>query len=197
MSTVKKILNVQSSARKEGSFTRELSQKVIDRFGGAHVVERDVSAGLPLVDEMWMGAAHTPADARSDEQKTALALSDELINELRAADVIVVGAPFYNFSMPASLKTWIDQVARAGETFSYTEDGPKGLLEGKKAIIVAASGGVPVGSPIDFNVPYLKQVLAFIGITEVEVVAAVGVAMKPEEARSEAEAAIAALSLAA
>ncbi len=169
------ILRVEASARKTGSVTRELTSKVIDHLASETAVlvkERDVSEGLPFVDEEWVGSNFTPADARSEEQKAKLALSDSLIKELVEADTLVIGTPIYNFGIPATLKAWIDMVARVGVTFKYTENGPVGLLEGKRAIVLVASGGTPVGSDIDFATPYLRHALKFIGISDVTFVAA-------------------------
>ena len=180
------ILNVQSSARHNGSVTRGLSDRLIERLRDAHgpvtVTERELGDGLPVVTRAWTEAAYTPADERDDAQRDALRVSDELIAELQAADAIVIGAPIYNFSVPAALKLWIDQVARAGVTFRYTEDGPVGLLEGKKAYVVVASGGTNVGSPVDFHTAYMRHVLGFIGIHDVEFVAADGAMVRGADA---------------
>ncbi|KZL21523.1 FMN-dependent NADH-azoreductase [Pseudovibrio axinellae] len=175
----KSILNIQSSAATATSITRQLSDELIAKISGDgdSVVQRDLNEPISFVDESWIGAAYTPEEKRSDEQKSGLALSDALIAELKETDVLVIGAPIYNFSVPAVLKAWVDQIARVGVTFNYTEYGPEGLLTGKKAYIVVATGGVPVDSPADFAVPYLKQVLAFVGIKNVEVIAAEGVSM--------------------
>lgn len=166
------ILRIDGSARKSGSVTRDLTDKVIEKLGADRVITRDLSSGVPLLDEAWLAANWTASEERNDAQKEALAVSDALIAELQDADTIVIGAPIYNFGVPAAVKAWIDQVARAGITFAYTENGPKGLLDGKRAIIVVASGGTKVGSEIDFAIGYLKFALGFIGITNVELVAA-------------------------
>ena len=169
------VLKIDSSARAEGSISRELGGDIIARLaetGPVDVTERDVSTGLPVVTSDWIGANFTPADDRSEDQRAELDLSDTLVGELTAADVLVIGLPIYNFGLPASLKAWIDLVARAGVTFRYTENGPKGLLEGKRAIIAVASGGTEVGSEIDFATNYLAHVLGFIGITDVTFVTA-------------------------
>lgn len=187
------ILRIDASARREGSVSRDLTDQVIDRFSGATVTTRDLAAGVPLIDEVWVGANFTPADARSDDQRQALALSDTLIAELNAADTIVIGLPVYNFGVPAALKAWVDLVARAGVTFNYTETGPKGALEGKRAILVMASGGVPAGSPVDFATTYMKHLLGFLGITDVEIVAAEALAVDAEAALKAAGDAISAL----
>lgn len=172
------VLKIESSAATGSSVTRQLTDELVAIVAaeGAKVVSRDLNATLPFLNENWIGGAYTPEESRTDDQKAALAQSDELIAELQAADTIIIGAPIYNFSIPAVLKAWIDQIARVGVTFKYTENGPLGLLGGKKVYIVAASGGVPIGSAMDFAVPYLKQVLGFVGITDIKVIAAEGVA---------------------
>ncbi len=168
----KTVLHIDSSARLTGSTSRDLSQRVVDKLNPDTVIRRDLTSALPQIDEHWVNANFTPADQRSPEQNDRLALSDQLVQELMAADTIVIGAPIYNFSVPASLKAWVDLVARAGLTFKYTENGPKGLLEGKRAILAVASGGTKVGSEIDFGSGYLKHIMGFFGITDVEIVAA-------------------------
>jgi len=171
-----RILELNASARHADSVSRRLAAELVDalgqRAGGATVTRRDLSGGLPLLDEAWIGANFTPAEQRTVAQRQALQTSDELVAELRAADVIVIGAPIYNFGIPASLKIWIDMIARARLTFRYTDKGPEGLLKGKKAYIVIASGGVPVGGKADFATPYLRHALAFVGITDIEFIAA-------------------------
>lgn len=184
MTTANKILQINASARKTDSVTRELTDALVTRLlekkAEASVISRDVSQGLPFLDEDWVGANFTDPSERSAEQRMKLALSDTLVGELKSADTIVIGTPIYNFSVPAALKAWIDLVARARETFRYTENGPEGLLQGKKAYVVVASGGTKVGSEIDFAATYLKHVLGFVGITDVTVVAADQLMMEPE-----------------
>jgi len=174
--SAKMILQINASARKTGSVTRELTEALTTRFleksSDTKVISRDVSQGLPFLDEDWIGANFSDPAERTAEQRMKLALSDTLVSELKAADTIVIGAPIYNFSVPAALKAWIDLVARARETFRYTENGPEGLLDGKRAFVIVASGGTKVGSEIDFAASYLKHVLGFIGITDVTIVAA-------------------------
>ncbi len=178
------ILKIDSSSRHQGSVSRQLSSEVVEKLTAdnpaASVVERDVTRGLAPVGEDWIGSNFTPADDRTQAQKEVLGLSDELVAELRVADVLVIGAPIYNFGVPAALKEWIDLIARAGETFSYGETGPVGLLKGKRAIVTVASGGVPVGSPMDHATTYLTQFLGFIGITDVTYISATGLAMDAE-----------------
>jgi len=171
------VLRIDSSARREGSVTRRVADALIDRLeareGGIDVTVRDVAATPPaLVDDAWVRANFTAAEQRGPDQRAVLAESDALVAELAAADVLVIGVPIYNFGIPAALKAWVDLVARARLTFRYTEDGPEGLLRGKRAYLVVASGGTAVGSAIDFATGYLRHVLGFLGIDDVEIVAA-------------------------
>lgn len=185
------ILHIDASARIDGSVTRNLSQQIVTRLGDAEVIRRDLKEALPQIDAAWIGANFTPAADRDAEARDRLALSDTLVAELKAADTVVIGVPVYNFSVPAALKAWIDLVARAGLTFQYTETGPKGLLEGKRAILAVATGGTPIGSDIDFATGYMRHVLGFLGIHDVEVVAADRVMAQQEAAIASAEAQIA------
>ena len=131
---------------------------------------------------------------QTDEQRALLAHSEALVDELLAADVIVIAAPMINFTIPSNLKTWIDYVARAGRTFRYSEKGPEGLVTGKQVIIVAARGGVYAGNPaLDFQLPYLKSVLGFLGMTDVEVLEVEGTAYGPDAAEKAVAAATAKL----
>jgi len=171
-----KILRIDSSARYQDSVSRQLTDELIEKLKEKHtdasVTVRDVAKGLPFVDEAMVTAYNTPDEARTQEQQKILQPSNELAEELQSADTIIIGAPIYNFSVPASLKAYIDLVARAGLTFAYTSEGPKGLLPDRKTYLVVTSGGTPVGSDIDFTSTYLKHVLSFIGITDVEIFAA-------------------------
>lgn len=187
----KTVLHINSSARQAGSLTRDLTADLINRYPDARVTTRDLAvAPIPQISEDWVMASFTPADDRSDAQKETLALSDALVDELIAADTVVIGVSMYNFSVPASLKAWIDQVARAGRTFNYTEAGPVGLLTGKRAIVVMATGGVPHGSDMDFAAPYLKLFLGFLGITDVTLIAADGANADEQAAREKAKTAL-------
>lgn len=167
------ILHINASARVDGSVTRDISAQLVQQLQhqhGASIVIRDVATGVEFIDENWIGANFTDPAERNREQKTILAVSDELVAELQQASHIVIAAPIYNFSVPATLKAWIDQVARARVTFRYTENGPEGLLKGKKAYLVVASGGVPLGSEVDYASTYLRHVLGFLGIEDVTLV---------------------------
>ncbi len=192
-----KLLEISASARSASSASRQLTRDLIAaldaRHGDVQVTRRDLAKGVPLIDEAWVEANFTPEESRTDSQRETLAFSDALVAELKDADILVIGTPLYNFSIPAALKAWIDMIARARLTFRYTENGPEGLLEGKKAYVVMATGGVPAGSPADFATPYLRHALAFIGITDVEFIAADRLNSEAEESMDRARAHIAEL----
>ena len=167
------ILHIDASVGGDTSISRAASAKIVAESGAARIITRDLSATpLPQIPGDWAAARLVAPKDRSPDQKAILAGSDALIAELQAADEIVIGLPIYNFGMPASLKAWVDLVARPGVTFRYTQTGPEGLLTGKRATIVVASGGTPIGGDWDFASTHLKHVLGFIGITDVTVVAA-------------------------
>jgi FMN-dependent NADH-azoreductase len=167
------------------SISRELGREFVKTWKTTHadgdVIYRDLAVSAPKpIDTTWIYSNFTPVPSRSEEQRAALALSDELIDELKKADEYVIGVAMHNFSIPSVLKLWIDQIVRSGRTFSYGEYGPKGLLEGKKATVLVASGGVyEQGTPaaaFDFIEPYLKTILGFVGVTDVKFVNAGGTA---------------------
>ena len=191
------VLEVTASSRVQGSVSRGLSDNLLDalrqRDDAVSVVRRDLADGVPFIDASWVEATFTPVEERSERHCEALAFSDELVAELQAADTIVIATPMYNFGIPAALKAWIDLIARAGVTFRYTATGPEGLLKDKKVYVIVASGGVPVGSPVDFVTPYLKHALAFVGIDDVEIVAADQLNSRAEESVDLARARIAEL----
>lgn len=167
------VLHINASSRYDGSLTRAVSTQLTEILAGQYEVtvqQRDVASGLPFINEEWINANFTDPTERSDVQKQALTFSDQLINEIKAADLLVIAVPIYNFGIPAALKAWIDLVARARETFRYTENGPEGLLENKKVYLVMASGGVPLESEVDFASQYLKFFMQFIGISDVTLV---------------------------
>ena len=176
------LLHLDSSPL-ETSISRELGREFVKTWEAAHprgtVIYRDLAAtGLKPLDAAWIFSSFTPEGARTPEQSAALALSDTLIAELEKADEYVIGVAMHNFSIPGALKLWIDQVLRSGSTFSYGAAGPEGLLKGKKATVLVASGGVyDAGSPassLNFVEPYLKTILGFIGVTDVTFVNAGG-----------------------
>lgn len=196
MKTINNILRIDASARREGSVTRDLTTKTVEHLSEKSAVQitvRDLANSLPFVDEAWIGANFTPEANRNTEQRNKLALSDSLVKELEAADTVLMGLPIYNFGIPAALKAWVDLIARVGRTFRYTENGPIGLLEGKRVIILVASGGTPMGSDIDFATSYLRHALKFVGITDVTFIAADGLGAKAEIKIAEAIRAISAL----
>lgn len=184
------ILRLDASARQRNSVSRKLADRVVETLAPTAVVTRDLASGLPAIDEVWLAANWTPEAERSYADQNVLALSDQLISELKAADALLISTPIYNFGIPSTLKAWIDLIARAGITFNYTENGPKGLLEGKRAIIAIASGGTQVGSDIDFASGYLRHVLGFVGITDVQFVAADQLMVDADASHAKAEAAL-------
>lgn len=180
------ILQINSSARHGANSTRvadSIVAKLTALQPSANVVLRNLAADPhPILDEAALGALFTPADQRTPEQAARVALDDALIAEVQAADVIVLGVPMYNLGVPVQLKTWIDAIARAGVTFRYTEKGPEGLLKGKKVYVALARGGRYRDTPFDTQVPYLRTVLGFLGITDVSFIYAEGLNMGPDAA---------------
>jgi len=177
-----KLLQLDSSPL-ENSISRELTREFVKSWKAAHpdgtAIYRDLAANPPKpLDATWIASSFTPEAARAPEQKAAIACSDELIAELEQADEYVFGVAMHNFSVPSVLKLWIDQVVRSGRTFSYNANGPQGLLTGKKATVLVASGGVyQAGTPaegMNFIEPYVKAILGFIGVTDVKFITAGG-----------------------
>lgn len=180
-----KILEIISSPRKGASNSIKLSKAIIDKLvaanPGATVHTKDLTEHpFPHLEEAHLNAFFTPADQHTDENKEAIRHSNEAIAEIKDADVIVIGAPMYNFTIPSTLKAWIDHIARAGITFKYTENGPVGLVNGKKVYLAVTTGGIYSEGPYkagDFVVPYLQSILAFMGMTDVVVNRAEGFAI--------------------
>ncbi len=181
-----KVLQLDSSILGDASASRQLTHAVVNQLRHGEpdlkVVQRDLGKDpLPHLTPEILATRGTAAELLNELQDRQARLDTELIAELNSADIVVIGAPLYNFTVPTGLKAWIDRIAVAGKTFRYTEQGPDGLLKGNKALIVATSGGAYAGSPVDtMHVGYLKQVLAFLGITDVEVIRADGLALGPE-----------------
>ena len=179
------ILQINSSARSHGSHSSQLAAALVERVRAtlpagaqASVTVRDLGrTPHPELNEPALQALFTPADQRTPEQAARVALDDALIAELQAADVVVLGVPMYNFGVPAALKNWIDAIARAKVTFQYTANGPEGLLKGKKVYVALTRGGQYRDTGADTQVPYLKTVLAFLGMTDVQFVYAEGLAL--------------------
>ena len=177
------ILRIDSSARHDGSASRELAGRLTDRLhGDVTVVERDLASGVPLLTESTLAAMWTSPADRTDAQRAELEVADAYIGELMDADAVVIGLPIYNFGPPAAMKAWADLVARAGTTFRYTERGPEGLVADKPVFLVVASGGVPVGSHMDQASTWLRTFLAFIGLGDVTVIAAEQLNVDPANA---------------
>jgi len=176
------ILQINASIQSANGQSTRLADAFVDSVRAAQpdtkLVVRDLARNaVPHLDGERFGAFITKPEARTAEQRAVVAYSDVLINELRAADLLVIGLPLYNFGVPSQLKAWIDHVARAGETFRYTEKGPVGLLAGKRAVIFATRGGLHAGTPTDTQTGYIKTLLGFMGITDVDFVYAEGLAI--------------------
>ncbi len=177
-----RVLIIESSARQQDSTSRQLTRDFIAQWQAANpadaVTVRDVALNpLPHLDSTLLGGWMKPQDQRSAEEAQALTRSNELTDEVLAADVLVLAAPMYNFTIPSTLKAWLDHVLRAGVTFKYTDTGPQGLLTGKRAFVLTARGGIHAGAASDHQEPYLRQVLAFIGIHDVTFIHAEGLNM--------------------
>ncbi|MDC8760020.1 FMN-dependent NADH-azoreductase [Janthinobacterium fluminis] len=188
------ILQINSSARSNGSESTRLADAIVARLGaaapGASVTRRDLAAQPhPVIDEATLQALFTPAAQRNAEQAARVALDDALIAQVQAADAIVIGSPMYNFGITVQLKSWFDAIARANVTFRYTENGPVGLLTGKKVYVALARGGMHRDAARDAQVPHLKAFLSFVGLDDVQFIYAEGMGMGPEAvARAQAQA---------
>lgn len=185
-----KILNINSSSNRATSVSTRLGKELIaqlqSKSPSAEVIERHTTySDLPFVTDSMLGAFFSKEDL-TDAQKQIVSVSEQLVSELTQADVIVLTAPIYNFSIPASLKAYFDLVARAGLTFKYTENGPEGLLKDKKAFIIVSSGGTEIGSDIDFAGKYIKHFLSFLGITDTEIIKLDQLMFKADEKQKEA-----------
>lgn len=180
-----KILQINSSARAEGSHSTKLANALVERLSAAQskvqVTIRDLGrTPHPMLDEAALQALFTPAEQRTTEQVARVAMDDALIEEIQSADVVVLGVPMYNFGVPVQLKSWIDAISRAQVTFRYTEQGPEGLLKGKKVYVVLTRGGLYRNTPTDTQTPYLKTLFGFLGMTDVKFIYAEGLAMGQE-----------------
>ena len=191
------ILQINSSARAEGSHSTRLANSIVERLQASDPISSAASLKVrdlgrtphPELNEAALQALFTPVEQRTPEQTARVALDDALIAELQAADVVVLGVPMYNFGVPASLKNWIDAISRAKVTFRYTEKGPEGLLTGKKVYVALTRGGQYRGTPADTQAPYLKTVFSFLGMTDLQFVYAEGLAMGPDAERQALESA--------
>ncbi len=175
------VLHINSSARLKHSNTRIIGQYLVDALGEP-VVSRDLAQhALPPISAEDLIAVHGSSDSQRASLQAQLTLSEQLIDELKSAETLVLGAPMYNFGIPASLKQWIDAICRAGVSFKYTEQGPVGLLNVRRAFIITATGGTPIGSEMDFASRYLEHICRFLGITEVFHIDASGSKGTPEQ----------------
>ncbi|WEF23687.1 NAD(P)H-dependent oxidoreductase [Paracoccus sp. S3-43] len=185
------ILHIDSAITGEASVSRKLTADIVAKLTAANpdatVTYRDLNQGVPAIDTDWFKAVRlAPANPTPDQQKL-IDISDAYLAEVQAADVVVIGMPIYNFTLTAQLKNWLDQIARAGKSFRYTEAGPEGLLKGKRAIIAYSAAGTPLGSELDHASDYIRFMLGFLGITDVEFVAADRLAMDREAGLARAQ----------
>src|SRR5262245_28092078 len=184
------ILYVSSSPRGSASYSNRVAAGVIDELTKADpqakVAVRDLAQDpLPHIDEDFVAATRSADGPGTEKQHAILAKSDALVDELLAANIVVIAAPMINFGVASTLKSWFDYIARAGRTFSYSKAGPKGLITGKRVIVVSASGGIyssGASAVFDFQIPWLKAMLGFLGMTDVEIIRVEGTALGPEAA---------------
>lgn len=188
------ILHIDSAITGDASVSRKLTAEIVSRLTAAHpgtsVTYRDLNNGVPAIDTEWFAAVRLAPENPTPAQQKLIDVSDAYLAEVQAADVVVIGLPVYNFNLPAQLKNWLDQIARAGKSFRYTEAGPEGLLKGKRAIIAYSAAGTPFGSELDHASGYLRFMLGFLGITDVEFVAADRLAMDREAGMARAQEAL-------
>jgi FMN-dependent NADH-azoreductase len=174
-----KLLQINSSVFSDGGMSSQLADRFVAewvvRRSATQVTRRDLAADpIPHLDNASLAALITPAEERTPEQARSVALVDILIREVQEADVLVIGAPMYNFAVPTQLNSWFDRIARAGVTFRYTASGSEGLLKGKKAYVFTSRGGIHRDRPEDSVVPFVQQFLNFVGISDIEFVYAEG-----------------------
>ena len=186
------ILHLDSAITGDASVSRNLTAQIVARLTAADpaatVTYRDLAADeVPVIDGAWFQAVRVGTDNPTPEEQAQIRTSDTLLAEVQAADTLVIGLPIYNFSLPSQLKTWLDQIARAGVSFRYTEAGPEGLLTGKRAIVAYTAAGTPIGSDMDHASGYLRHMLGFLGITDVTFVPADGLAFDREAGMARAQ----------
>jgi len=179
------LLQINTSPRSGDSMSTKFANQIVEKIKSQHQdVQLDVldlgQKAHAILDEMAIGALFTPANARSEAQKARVVVDDALIAQAQWADTLVIGVPMYNFGIPVQLKAWLDAIARAGVTFRYTDQGPEGLLTGKKVYLALARGGIYRDTANDTQVPYLNMILGFLGMTDLSYVYAEGFAMGPE-----------------
>ncbi|WP_372800394.1 FMN-dependent NADH-azoreductase [Paracoccus seriniphilus] len=188
------ILHLDSAITGDASVSRKLTAEAVAKLTAAHpgarVTYRDLNMGVPAIDTEWFHAVRMTPENPSPKQLELIATSDAYLKEVQDADVLVIGLPVYNFNLPAQLKNWLDQIARAGVSFRYTAEGPEGLLKGKRAIIAYAAAGTPMGSEMDHASKYLRHMLGFLGITDVTFIPADGLALDRDAAMTRAQQAL-------
>lgn len=188
------ILHLDSAITSDASVSRKLTGDIVARLtaadSAAQVTYRDLNEGVPAIDTTWFRAVRVGTDNPTPEEEDRVETSDKLLAEVQDADTLVIGLPVYNFSIPAQLKNWLDQIARAGVSFRYTAEGPEGLLKGKRAFVAYTAAGTPMGSDLDHASGYLRHMLGFMGITDVTFVPADGLAMDRAAGMARAQAAL-------
>ena len=172
------ILRIDASMRRQKSVSRMLADEMVAALGArkssVNVINRDLAAGIGIVNAAWIEAERTSEENRTPDQRALLTQSDALVAELQAADDIVIATPIYNFSVPAALKAWIDLICRDKITFVYENDSPRGLLSNKRATVIVTSGGTLAGRDIDFTTSYIRHILGFIGVDDVTMIDVTG-----------------------
>lgn len=185
------ILHIDSAITGEASVSRKLTAEIVARLKAADpeasVTYRDLNEGVPAIDTDWFHAVRLAPENPTEDQQKLIDISNGYLKEVQDADVLVIGLPIYNFTLTAQLKNWLDQIARAGLSFRYTAEGPEGLLKGKRAIVAYSAAGTPFGSNLDFASGYLRHILGFLGITDVEFVPADRLAMDREAGLARAQ----------
>ncbi len=185
------ILHIDSAITGEASVSRKLTADIVAKLTAANpdatVTYRDLNDGVPAIDTDWFKAVRLMPENPTADQQRLIDISDAYLAEVQAADVLVIGLPIYNFTLTAQLKNWLDQIARAGKSFRYTAEGPEGLLKGKRAIVAYSAAGTPMGSDLDHASGYVRFILGFLGITDVDFVAADRLAMDREAGLARAQ----------
>ena len=188
------ILHIDSAITGAASVSRKLTADIVAKLTAANpdatVTYRDLNDGVPAIDSDWFAAVRMAPENPTPDQQRLIDLSDAYLAEVQTADVLVIGLPVYNFNLPAQLKNWLDQIARAGKSFRYTAEGPEGLLTNKRAIIAYSAAGTPFGSDFDHGSGYLRFMLGFLGITDIDFVAADRLAMDRDAGLARAQQAL-------
>ena len=192
------ILRIDASMRRQKSVSRMLADEMVAALGArkssVQVMNRDLAAGIGIVNAAWIEAERTSEENRTSDQRALLTQSDALVAELQAADDIVIATPIYNFSVPTALKAWIDLICRDKITFVYENDSPRGLLSNKRATVIVTSGGTLAGKDIDFTTSYIRHILGFIGVDDVTIIDVTGLSKNRSNVIADARKQISALS---